>query len=102
MVVPGRSIYKIADLNEIILKAYIDEKQLSSVKIGQQAKVLVDDGNGGIKEMPGSVMWVSAQAEFTPKIIQTREERQNLVYAVKIKVKNDGSIKIGMPGEVKF
>ncbi len=102
MVVPGRSLYKIANLNEIILRAYIDEKQLPGIKIGQQTKVLIDDGKGGLKELPGVITWISAQAEFTPKIIQTRDERQNLVYAVKIKVKNDGSIKIGMPGEVKF
>lgn len=102
MVIPGRSLYKIANLDEIILRAYIDEQQLSGIKIGQHTKVLIDNGKEGLKEMPGVVIWISAQAEFTPKIIQTREERQNLVYAVKIKVKNDGCIKIGMPGEVKF
>ena len=102
MVVPGRAIYKIANLDEMILRAYLDEMQLSSLKIGQQVNALIDDGKGGIKTLPGIVTWISSQAEFTPKIIQTRDERQNLVYAVKIKVKNDGTIKIGMPGEVKL
>ena len=102
MVVPGRALYKIANLDELVLRAYVDEKQLGSIKIGQQTKVIIDDGKGGLKEMAGAVTWISSQAEFTPKIIQTREERQNLVYAIKIKVKNDGSIKIGMPGEAIF
>lgn len=102
MVVPGRAIYKIANLDEMILRAYLDEMQLSSLKIGQQVNALIDDGKGGIKTLPGIVTWISSQAEFTPKIIQTRDERQNLVYAIKIKIKNDGSVKIGMPGEVKI
>lgn len=102
MVVPGRALYKIANLDELVLRAYVDESQLGSIKIGQQTKVIIDDGKGGLKEMAGAVTWISSQAEFTPKIIQTREERQNLVYAIKIKVKNDGSIKIGMPGEAIF
>jgi HlyD family secretion protein len=102
MVVPGRAVYKIANLDDMILRAYIDEGQLNNVKIGQKVNALIDDGKGGIKDMPGIVTWVSSQAEFTPKIIQTRDERQNLVYAIKVLVKNDGSIKIGMPGEVKL
>jgi HlyD family secretion protein len=102
MVVPGRAIYKIANLDEIILRAYISEKQLANAKINQTASVFFDDGKGELKEVSGTISWVSSQSEFTPKIIQTRDERQNLVYAVKIKVKNDGSIKIGMPGEMKF
>lgn len=102
MTIPGRSVYKIANLGVIILRAYVDEKQLGNIKIGQNVKTMIDDGKGSLKEMPGTITWISSQAEFTPKIIQTREERQNLVYAIKIKVKNDGSIKIGMPGEVKF
>jgi HlyD family secretion protein len=102
MTTPGRSVYKIANIEEIILRAYIDEKQMGKLKIGQNVKTIIDDGNGNLKEIPGTVSWISSQAEFTPKIIQTREERQNLVYAIKVRVKNDGSIKIGMPGEVKF
>lgn len=102
MVIPGKAIYKIANLDEIILRAYISEKQLANAKINQTAKVFYDDGSGELKEVSGTISWISSQSEFTPKIIQTRDERQNLVYAIKIKVKNDGSIKIGMPGEVKF
>ncbi len=102
MVVPGKAIYKIANLDEIILRAYISEKQLANVKLNEKTTVLYDDGKGGLKDVQGIVTWISSQSEFTPKIIQTRDERQNLVYAIKIKVKNDGSIKIGMPGEMQF
>ena len=102
MVVPGKAIYKIANLDEIILRAYVSEKQLANAKINQTASVFFDDGKGELKEVNGTISWISSQSEFTPKIIQTRDERQNLVYAIKIKVKNDGSIKIGMPGEMKF
>ncbi|PIP55204.1 MAG: HlyD family secretion protein [Bacteroidetes bacterium CG23_combo_of_CG06-09_8_20_14_all_32_9] len=102
MVVPGKAIYKIANLDEIILRAYISEKQLANVKVNQKATVLFDDGKGGLKEVSGNVFWISSQSEFTPKIIQTRYERQSLVYAIKIKVKNNGTIKIGMPGELQL
>jgi HlyD family secretion protein len=98
----GKPLFKIADLDVMLLKAYFSGKQLPLLKIGEKVNVLMDDGNGGIRTLPGSVDWVSSEAEFTPKIIQTREERLNLVYAVKISVKNDGSIKINMPGEVKL
>lgn len=98
----GKALYKIADLSEITLRAYITGGQLSEVKLGQQVKVLVDDGDDKYKEFPGTITWVSDKAEFTPKTIQTKEERANLVYAMKIKVKNDGTMKIGMYGEVKF
>lgn len=98
----GKALYKIADLSEITLRAYLTGGQLSEVKLGQQVKVLVDDGEDKYKEFPGTVTWVSDKAEFTPKTIQTKEERANLVYAIKIKVKNDGTMKIGMYGEVKF
>lgn len=98
---PGQSIYKIADLSKLILRAYISGKQLSQVKIGQMITVRID-GSNGIEELPGKLTWISSQAEFTPKIIQTREERVNLVYAVKVEVENDGTLKIGMPGEIKF
>jgi HlyD family secretion protein len=98
----GKALYKIADLSTITLRAYISGSQLSQVKLGQNVKVLVDDGKDKYKELPGIITWISDKAEFTPKTIQTKDERANLVYAVKIKVKNDGFLKIGMYGEVKF
>ncbi|PSL48254.1 HlyD family secretion protein [Chitinophaga niastensis] len=98
----GKSLYKIADLSEIILRAYVGETQLGQVKIGQQVTVLTDMPDGKYKEWPGTITWISDEAEFTPKIIQTKEERANLVYAMKVKVKNDGSLKIGMPAELLF
>ena len=101
IVAPGQTLYKIADLDTLILRAYISGKQISQVKIGKEVTVRFDE-NEGIGEMPGKVTWIASEAEFTPKIIQTREERINLVYALKIKVLNDGRLKIGMPGEVKF
>jgi len=102
MVTPGKSLYKIADISTLDLKVYVSGSQLSEVKIGNNVKVLIDKPNGTLKKFTGKVSWVSDQSEFTPKIIQTRDERVNLVYAVKIKVKNDGSLKIGMPAEVNF
>jgi len=98
----GKALYKIADLSVITLRAYITGTQLSQVKLGQQVKVLVDDGKDTYREMNGTVSWISDKAEFTPKTIQTKDERANLVYAMKVKVKNDGYLKIGMYGEVKF
>ncbi len=95
-------MYKIADLSTITLRAYITGTQLSQVKLGQSVKVLVDDGAKKYKEYSGTISWVSDKAEFTPKTIQTKDERANLVYATKIKVKNDGYLKIGMYGEVKW
>ncbi|MDJ1494061.1 HlyD family efflux transporter periplasmic adaptor subunit [Cytophagaceae bacterium DM2B3-1] len=98
----GKPLYKIADLNTIILRAYVSGDQLVNVKVGQQVKVLVDAPDDTYKEYVGTVSWISSKAEFTPKVIQTKEERVNLVYAMKILVKNDGGLKIGMPGEVRF
>lgn len=98
----GKALYKIADLTTMTLRAYITGSQLSQLKLGQNVKVLVDDGADKYREMPGTVTWISDKAEFTPKTIQTKDERANLVYATKIKVKNDGYLKIGMYGEVKF
>lgn len=97
----GKALYKIADLSELTLRAYITGGQLPNVKINQTVKVLIDSDKG-YKEMQGVIAWISDKAEFTPKTIQTKEERANLVYATKIKVKNDGTLKIGMFGEVKF
>ena len=101
IVAPGQTLYKIAELDTLILRAYISGKQLSQVTIGKEVTVRFDEHNG-IGEMQGKVTWIASEAEFTPKIIQTRDERVNLVYALKIKVPNDGRLKIGMPGEVKF
>jgi HlyD family secretion protein len=98
----GKALYKIADMSEMILRAYISGGQLSQVKLGQPVKVLVDDGDDKYKEYTGTITWISDKAEFTPKTIQTKEERANLVYATKIRVKNDGFLKIGMYGEVQF
>jgi HlyD family secretion protein len=98
----GKALYKIADLSTVTLRAYITGTQLSQVRLGQVVKVLVDNGADSYKELPGTITWVSDKAEFTPKTIQTKEERANLVYAVKIRVKNDGYLKIGMYAEVKF
>lgn len=97
---PGKALYKIANLSTLTLRAYITGTQLSEVKLNQQVKVRVDKGKDEYKEIPGTITWISDKAEFTPKTIQTKEERANLVYAVKINVKNDGFLKIGMYGEV--
>lgn len=98
----GKALYKIADLSSMTLRAYINGDQLGEVKIGQKVKVFVDKGNGEQKEMNGEIYWIASKAEFTPKTIQTKDERANLVYAIKVKVKNDGYLKIGMYGEIKF
>ena len=98
----GKSLYKVAALNQITLRAYVAGDQLVRVKTGQPVQVLVDAPNNTMKPYQGTVTWISSKAEFTPKVIQTKDERVNLVYALKINVKNDGSLKIGMPGEVKF
>ncbi|MEJ8842710.1 HlyD family efflux transporter periplasmic adaptor subunit [Lacibacter sp. H375] len=98
----GKALYKIADLGEMKLRAYVTGDQLSQIKLGQQVKVLVDEGKDKYKELTGTISWISDKAEFTPKTIQTKEERANLVYATKINVKNDGYLKIGMYGEVVF
>ena len=95
----GKPLYKIADLSTMQLKVYISEKQLASIKIGQKVTVKIDSNND-LKNYDGTISWISSEAEFTPKIIQTKEERVNLVYAVKVDVKNDGSLKIGMPAEM--
>ncbi|MEO8413361.1 MAG: HlyD family efflux transporter periplasmic adaptor subunit [Ginsengibacter sp.] len=98
----GKALYDIANLTEMTLRAYISGAQLSQVKLNQQVKVLVDNGPDAYKEMKGIITWISDKAEFTPKTIQTKDERANLVYAMKIRVTNDGYLKIGMYGEVIF
>ena len=95
----GKPLYKIADISEMTLRVFIGEQQLPQVQIGKKVTVKIDNENG-MKDYEGRVSWISSSAEFTPKIIQTKEERVNLVYAVKIKVQNDGSLKIGMPAEM--
>ncbi|MCO5239157.1 MAG: efflux RND transporter periplasmic adaptor subunit [Chitinophagaceae bacterium] len=102
MTATGKPLYKIADLSNIILRAYITGDQLPQVKLNQKVKVLTDDGKGGYEETEGTITWINSKAEFTPKTIQTRDERANMVYAIKVKVKNDGTYKIGMYGEIKF
>ncbi len=99
-VTTGKPLYKIANLDVLELRVYISGAQLSKIKIGQKVKVLIDESKTENYETQGIISWVSNQAEFTPKIIQTKEERVKLVYAVKVKVKNDGRLKIGMPGEM--
>ncbi len=98
----GKPLYKIADISTMELRAYVSGAQLTEIKLGQKVKVLIDDGAKGYKTLEGEISWISSKAEFTPKIVQTKEERVNLVYAFKVRVVNDGSIKIGMPGEVVF
>jgi len=102
MAVLGKVLFKIADTKNMILRAYITGDQLSQAKIGQKVKVTADFGEGSNRDYEGTLAWVSSKAEFTPKTIQTRDERSNLVYTVKINVKNDGYLKIGMYGNVKF
>jgi HlyD family secretion protein len=99
---PGKPLYKVADISFLFLRAYVTGNQLPLLKLNQRVTLLVDDGSGGFKQYPGAITWISEKAEFTPKTIQTKEERADLVYAVKIRVKNDGFLKIGMYGEVKF
>jgi HlyD family secretion protein len=95
----GKALYKIADLSSMELRVYVSETQLPNLKIGQEVTVKIDDSDG-MKSYKGTIYWIASEAEFTPKIIQTKEERVALVYAVKIKVANDGSLKIGMPAEM--
>lgn len=97
---PGKALYKIANLDTLILRAYITGAQLSEIKLKQAVLVRVDKGKEDYKELSGRIIWISDKAEFTPKTIQTKDERANLVYAIKIRVKNDGYLKIGMYGEV--
>ncbi|AZA90172.1 putative efflux pump membrane fusion protein [Chryseobacterium nakagawai] len=98
----GKPLYKIANTENLDLKAYVTGIQLSQIKIGQQVKVRIDNGKDSYKEYPGTITWISSKSEFSPKTIQTKDERANLVYAMKVNVKNDGYLKIGMYGEVIF
>jgi HlyD family secretion protein len=98
----GQSLCRIADVSSLNLRVYVSGDQLPHLKIGQKVKVLIDDTATKNKALEGTVSWISSEAEFTPKIIQTKVERVKLVYAVKVRVVNDGVLKIGMPGEIKF
>ncbi len=95
----GKPLYKIADISEMTLRVYVSETQLSSIKVGQNVTVKID-AEKEMKSFQGTISWIASSAEFTPKVVQTKEERVNLIYAVKVKVKNDGSLKIGMPAEM--
>ena len=95
----GKPLYKIADLSTMELRVYVSETQLAKITIGESVSVKIDDQEG-MKTYEGTISWIASEAEFTPKIIQTKEERVALVYAVKVQVKNDGSLKIGMPAEM--
>ena len=98
----GKPLFKIADLNNMFIKVYVSEDMLSSVKLGGKVEIRVDTKDNTPKTFEGTVSWISPRAEFTPKMIQTKDERVNLVYAVKVNFKNNGSAKIGMPGDVVF
>jgi len=98
----GKPLYKIADLSSVELRAYVTGDQFVNLKLGQKATVLVDESKDKYRNYEGVVDWISNKAEFTPKTIQTKDERANLVYGIKIRVKNDGFIKLGMYGDVKF
>jgi len=97
-----KPLYKIANTDVMYLRVYVSGAQLPHIKLGHDVDVLIDETDRSNKNLNGTVSWISESAEFTPKIIQTKDERVNMIYAVKIRVKNDGSLKIGMPGEVNF
>jgi HlyD family secretion protein len=98
----GKPVYKIANLTSLDLRVYVSGAQLPYIKIGQKVEVRYDRDEKTNNSVEGEVTWISETAEFTPKTIQTKEERVNLVYAAKVRVKNDGTLKIGMPGEIRF
>ena len=98
----GKPLFKMADTDQMFIRAYVTSLQLKDIKVGQKAKVFADYGDGQKKEYEGTVSWISSRSEFTPKTILTDDERADLVYALKVAIKNDGYVKIGMYGEVKF
>ena len=101
-VATGKPLFKLADTEQMFIRAYVTSAQLQHIKVGQKAKVFADYGDGQKKEYEGTVSWISSRSEFTPKTILTDDERADLVYALKVAIRNDGYIKIGMYGEVKF
>lgn len=100
LAIAGKALFKVADINEMILRVYITSTQLTELKIGQKVKVFADFGKDNQKAYEGVIAWISSKSEFTPKTIATRDERANMVYAVKVNVKNDGMLKIGMYGNI--
>ena len=98
----GMPLFKVADTSTLYLRAYVTNDQLAQIRLNDSVTVRVDDGQGGMKSYPGRISWISDKSEFTPKTIQTKNERANLVYALKIAVTNDGYLKIGMYGEMKL
>lgn len=98
----GKPLFKIADTEQMFMRAYVTSAQLQNIKIGQQVKVFADYGDGQKKAYEGTISWISSRSEFTPKTILTDDERADLVYAVKVAIKNDGYVKIGMYGELKL
>lgn len=98
----GKPLFRVADTADMYLRAYVTSEQLQHVRLGQRVTVFADYGGGQRKQYTGRVTWISDKSEFTPKTILTDDERADLVYAVKVAIRNDGSVKIGMYGEVKF
>ena len=98
----GKPLFKVADMSTVYLRAYFTSDQLADIKLGQQVKVIADFGGGKTRDYTGKVTWISSESEFTPKTIQTKDSRANLVYAVKIAVRNDGYLKLGLAGNVKL
>ena len=98
----GKPLFKMADTEDMYLRAYVTSAQLQHIRLGQQVKVFADYGGGQRKEYEGAIAWISSRSEFTPKTILTDDERADLVYAIKVAIHNDGAVKIGMYGEVKF
>ena len=99
---PGKPLFKAANLNDVYLRAYFTANQLADIKLGQKVTVIADFGGDEQYEYPGTITWIAEESEFTPKSIQTRDSRANLVYAVKISVRNDGRLKLGQYGEVRL
>ena len=102
LAVVGKPLFKVADTKRLFLRSYLTLSQLSDVKLGQSVKVYADFGGDNRREYTGTVTWISEKSEFTPKSIQTKDDRENLVYAVKVAIENDGFVKIGMYGELSF
>ena len=99
---PGRPLFKMANLNDIYLRCYFTASQLAHIRIGQEVTVIADFGGNEQYEYAGKIIWIAQESEFTPKSIQTQDSRSNLVYAVKVAVKNDGRLKLGQYGEVRL
>ena len=99
---PGKPLAKVANLNDIYLRSYFTASQLADIRLGQKVTVIADFGGDKQYEYPGTITWIAQESEFTPKSIQTKDSRANLVYAVKVAVRNDGRLKLGQYGEVRL